>query len=236
MKKGGDNFFKLALLITGCFVVMGAVLFFGMYYLPKAVATQPASSAKQALVSQLKTLDQCVQALSAEDKENENRLKLELKALIEEKFTLTQDRLEKRIEESIDKQRLASKKEFDTVTADMLRIIESRLSGVSTEQNSKMFNVMLEKLKEMGRTQNSRLVAFEQKLAGAQRSKMSDGDIPQSEVDSIVKQEVRKQLASFKGRKSNRLKRLKKVVALEKMRRLVRGLGDGGEYEDEIDF
>ncbi|MCK4518043.1 hypothetical protein KAT92_04660, partial [Candidatus Babeliales bacterium] len=62
------------------------------------------------------------------------------------------------------------------------------------------------------------------------------GSIPQAEVDSLVKHEVKKQLSSLKYRRDPRLARLRKVVALEKMRRLVKGLAHGEDYDDEIDF
>ena len=58
--------------------------------------------------------------------------------------------------------------------------------------------------------------------------------ISQEEVDGIVKHEVNKQLRMLRKRRDPRLGRIKKVVALEKMRRLLKRLDY--DEDDDIDY
>ena len=58
----------------------------------------------------------------------------------------------------------------------------------------------------------------------------------QDDVDSLVRSEVQKQIRLMKRRRDPRVSRLKKVLAVEKMRRLVQGLVGVDEYEDELEF
>jgi hypothetical protein len=69
-------------------------------------------------------------------------------------------------------------------------------------------------------------------MAGGNRRGARKAAISQREIDALVRSEVGKQLEVLRYRRDPRVARLKKVVALEKMRRLIRTLDDRRDTED----
>jgi hypothetical protein len=137
------------------------------------------------------------------------------------------------------------KRELEELAGNMIKMLESRLSTTAVRPGraeSRRFNSFVEKLRKMSRTHNNQLKYLDEKLERIKQEKMSarkekhENEITQNEVDNIVKREVRKQLSSLRRKRDPRVTRLRKIVALEKMRRLVKGLVDGDADEYAIDF
>jgi F0F1-type ATP synthase membrane subunit b/b' len=244
------NWLKIVFLLVLAGLAVG--VFWGVYKLTSIynlskMITKPAGTAKKKFFSELKRMEEVnnehssnlnkwLHVLMEEERVNEERIKKEIELLVEEKISTTEEQIRKSFSEHQEK----LKAEFDKLAANMLSNIENKLVGSQVKQNDSSFNSLFSKLKDMGEKHNSQLVSLERKLANIKNVNMSGGDghktIGQDEVDSIIKQEVRKQLSGLHARRNPRLKRLKKVVALEKMRRLVKGLVDGEEYDDSLDF
>jgi hypothetical protein len=133
-------------------------------------------------------------------------------------------------------------KEFAVVTSHMLRIIEARLEENHKETDEKQkheLKMLFSKLKGMNRMNSTQVQDLEKHLKSIQRQKMARNKhrdaIAQKEIDDLVKREVNKQLSVMRSKKDPRISRLKKVVALEKMRRLLKGAMER-EGEEDIDF
>jgi len=198
--------------------------------------------------------------------ETEKTLKSQQLQELHKKLVDAEDRMQKKLAGLVDRSLAKSqareqvqeekyKKELEDLTVNFVSVIDQRLSANNSNAQQKIDNAqqeadnrmkeLVEKLKSVNATSNTQLLALQEKLARLQKEKMEvalatpendGGPIPQSEVDALVKHEVKKQLSSLKYRRDPRLARLRKVVALEKMRRLVKGLAHGEDYDDEIDF
>lgn len=124
--------------------------------------------------------------------------------------------------------------DVEELTAHMLRIIEARLDvpeAYASDKDSEEFEILFNKLRGMKRVSAKHLKALDKRLAfmkkqNMEQGKTKGGGISQREIDAIVKHEVNRQLRQLKLRRDPRADRMKKVVALEKMRNLIQGLDD----------
>jgi len=139
------------------------------------------------------------------------------------------------------------RRRLEVVAKNLLKAIEKRLSATSInikQENNGEDERLVEKLRGASKKDPIQLRNLDKKLAKKQQENMiakkslgkKGEEITQKEVDALVKKEVQKQLSSLKFRRDPRIARLKKVVALEKMRRLVKGLADGDTYEGAFAF
>ncbi|MBU1007704.1 hypothetical protein KKA53_01320 [Candidatus Dependentiae bacterium] len=179
--------------------------------------------------------------------EIQKQMQHEAREVLDKKISEAQELLKTSLKAEAEVQR----KGLDALASSMVRAIEANLSkshsdmrhgiDIKHEPGSE-FKVLVEKLKGASQKDPGRLEALGKKLAEQQKENMAPqkslgkrgGEITQKEIDALVQQEVRKQLSSLKFKRDPRFTRLKKVVALEKMRRLVRGLMDGDDYENSF--
>lgn len=115
------------------------------------------------------------------------------------------------------------KKELAVVTSNMLKIIEGQYANQDPEENRDEFKTLVDRLQDIGRTNSENVLELDRKLEVLQKRNMGKKKISQAEIDAIVKREVDKQIKSLNVKKDPRIKRLKKVVALEKVRSLLKG-------------
>ena len=181
----------------------------------------------------------------------DNKIRYEVDSLRKSTSENIKKHLNKKIDKLVKKEKAARSYEFEKqknevnqLVANMLDNIEKRFVTTQKDkkEEEKLFAAMMGKLGQIHKTHSSQLVMLEKKLNKIKNMKMAaqtatkEREISQTEVDSIIKQEVRKQLSSLNGQRNSKLKRLKKVVALEKMRRLVKGMVNGEDHENILDF
>lgn len=180
------------------------------------------------------------------DKKTWKEIALQQLKLFDKKLSNTVERMERKIEKDFKTMADDAKKNIiDDIASKMVTILESRLTGSDMQlrnNEARKFNLLFEELKRMQTTYDEQLKALDKKLAAIQRAKMgerrsqrfeAERAISQSEIDEVIKREVNNQLRDLRFNNDPRVKRLKKVVALEKMRRLLRAMSDGAE---EFDF
>jgi hypothetical protein len=223
-----------------CVAVLGSTFYIKRIFHARKIAALKLQKITEESGGQTGSIASWLSLLEENDRQirtSEQRLKQEFESLIEMQISTTQKRISKELDEKID-----SLKKI--LAANMLDNIEKRLTTTQMDKSEggKFFTAMIDKLGEINKTHSQHLVSLEDKLDNIQKMKMvaqpikREREISQAEVDSIIKQEVRKQLSSLNGRRDSRVRRLKKVVALEKMRRLVRGMLNGEDNDDILDF
>lgn len=173
---------------------------------------------------------------------------------LDKKLSLTMDKISNMAEEQAKTvARIDSKikilenkgnNELVSLTNKMLVELEAKFyeEKKDSAERNRLIGELYNKLQTLGKNHESELKEIHKKLSILQNEQMSSEKNPlrtaikQRDIDDLVKVEVKQQLNSLKKNGDPRVARLKKIMALEKMRRIIKGFVDGDSPEDLNDF